>query len=120
MTSGPPPASSWAAAPEFYTDENSGTRAVRRLLVRLGYTVHTPAELYGTRKAAQGAPDEDWLAKVGDRGWTVIGRDVKIYERPPSDRHTCMRGFPCSSYRARPLSPSWFTSSRSTSPTFAP
>ena len=82
MTSGPPLASSWAAAPEFYTDENSGTRAVRRLLLRLGYTVHTPAELYGTRTAAEGVPDEDWLAKVGTRGWTVIGRDVKIYERP--------------------------------------
>jgi hypothetical protein len=50
MTSEPPPASSWAAAPEFYTDENSGTRAVRRLLLRLGYIVHTPAELYGGRR----------------------------------------------------------------------
>jgi PIN domain-containing protein len=90
MTSGPPPASSWAAAPEFYTDENSGTRAVRRLLVRLGYTVHTPAELYGSREAAEGAPDEDWLAKVGDRGWTVIGRDLKIYERP-AERQAYLR-----------------------------
>jgi hypothetical protein len=36
MTSGPPPASSWAAPPEFYTDENTGTRAVRRRLTDLG------------------------------------------------------------------------------------
>lgn len=77
MTSGPPPASSWAAPPEFYTDENSGTRAVRRLLVGLGYVVHTPAELYGSRNAAEGARDEDWLAKVGTHGWTVIGRDAR-------------------------------------------
>lgn len=68
MTSEPPPASSWAVAPEFYTDENSGTRAVRRLLLCLGYTVHTPAKLYGARTAAEGAPDEDWLAKVCTRG----------------------------------------------------
>jgi hypothetical protein len=82
MTSGPPPASSWAAPPEFYTDENAGTRAVRKRLVGLGYVVHSPAELYGSRDMALGAADEDWLAKVGERGWAVIGRDVKIYERP--------------------------------------
>ena len=82
MTSGPPPASSWAAPPEFYTDENTGTRAVRRRLTDLGYIVHSPAELYGSREAALGARDEDWLARVGERGWVVIGRDVKIYERP--------------------------------------
>lgn len=82
MTSGPPPASSWAAPPEFYTDENAGTRAVRRRLTDLGYIVHSPAELYGSREAALGARDEDWLARVGERGWAVIGRDVKIYERP--------------------------------------
>jgi len=112
MTSGPPPASFWAAAPEFYTDENSGTRAVRRLLVRLGYIVHTPAELYGTRDAAEGALDEDWLVKVGDRGWTVIGRDLKIYERPAERRAYLNAGFTCSFCPARPLSLNWFISSR--------
>jgi hypothetical protein len=81
-TSGPPPASSWATPPEFYTDENTVTRSVRRRLISLGYIAHTPAELFGTREAAQGARDEDWLARVGRRGWTIIGRDVKIYERP--------------------------------------
>jgi hypothetical protein len=29
-----------------------------------------------------GARDEDWLAKVGRHRWTVLGRDLKIYERP--------------------------------------
>ena len=82
MTSGPPLASSWAVPPEFYTDENAGTRAVRRRLTQLGYVVHSPAELYGSREQALGARDEDWLARVGQRGWAVIGRDVKIYERP--------------------------------------
>jgi hypothetical protein len=81
-TSEPPPASSWATPPEFYTDENSVTRAVRRRLISLGYTAHTPAELYGTWDDARGAADEDWLKRVAGRGWTIIGRDVKIYERP--------------------------------------
>jgi PIN like domain len=44
--------------------------------------VHTPAELYGSRDAALGADDDDWLPRVGRRGWTILGRDLKIYERP--------------------------------------
>ena len=44
--------------------------------------VHTPSELYGSRDAASGALDEDWLPKVGRHKWTVLGRDLKIYERP--------------------------------------
>jgi hypothetical protein len=82
MTSGPPPASSWATPPEFYTDENTVTRAVRRRLIGLGYRAHKPAELFGTSEAANGATDEDWLKRVAPTGWTVIGRDLKIYERP--------------------------------------
>ena len=38
--------------------------------------------MYGTREAALGAQDEDWLKRVGPRGWTILGRDLKIYERP--------------------------------------
>jgi hypothetical protein len=72
MTSEPPPASSWAVPPEFYTDENAGTRAVRRRLVGLGYVVHTPPELYGNSDEAQGALDQDWLARVGSHRWTAI------------------------------------------------
>jgi hypothetical protein len=80
--SGPPPASSLAAPPEFYADENVVTRSVRSLLTRLGYVLHSPAELYGSHEASLGARDEDWLAKVGRHRWTVLGRDLKIYERP--------------------------------------
>lgn len=82
MTSGPPHASSWATPPEFYADENVVTKSVRRLLSGLGYTIHTPWELYGSRYEAQGAPDEDWLGRVSQRGWAVLNRDAKIYERP--------------------------------------
>jgi PIN like domain len=71
-----------AAPPEFYADENTVTRSVRSLLTGLGYILHSPAELYGSREAALGARDEDWLAQVGPRQWTVLGRDLKIYERP--------------------------------------
>jgi hypothetical protein len=71
-----------ASPPEFYADENSVTRSVRRLLTNLGYAFHSPAELYGSHEAALGARDEDWLAKVSVHRWTVLGRDAKIYERP--------------------------------------
>ena len=80
--SGPPPASSWAEPPEFYFDENAVTRAVRRLLTRLGYQIHTPAEVFGTRADALGALDEEWLGKVARTGWVVLNRDAKIMERP--------------------------------------
>lgn len=89
-TFGPPPASSLATPPEFYLDENAVTRAVRRRLEELGYTVHTPAQLYGSREAALGAEDTDWLPRVGRHRWTVIGRDAKIYERP-AEREAYMR-----------------------------
>lgn len=42
--------------------------------------MHTPPELFGTRTAALGAEDEEWLRRVM-RDWTVLGRDLKIYER---------------------------------------
>ena len=61
MTSEPPRASFWATPPEFYLDENTVTRSVRRLLAGLGYSVHTPAELFGDRTASLGAADEEWL-----------------------------------------------------------
>jgi hypothetical protein len=54
MTSEPPHASSWATPPEFYLDENTVTRSVRRLLNELGYVVHTPAELFGSRERSLG------------------------------------------------------------------
>ncbi|WP_440100891.1 hypothetical protein [Streptosporangium sp. H16] len=81
-TSEPPPASSWATPPEFYLDENSVSRSVRKLLGGLGYQVHTPAELFGSRDEALGVPDERWLPLVGQRGWLVIACDIRIFERP--------------------------------------
>jgi hypothetical protein len=81
-TSAPPPASSWAAPPEFYLDENSVSRSVRRFLTGLGYVVHTPGELFGSWAEASGAPDTEWLRRVSGTGWAVIGRDAKIAERP--------------------------------------
>jgi SWI2/SNF2 ATPase len=60
-----------ATPPEFYIDENAGTRSVRRRLEQLGYIVHTPARLYGSREAAAGAPDTDWLPRVGRKGWAI-------------------------------------------------
>ena len=77
----PPPASSWAEPLEFYLDENAVTRSVRRLLIELGYRVHTPAELFGSRADSLGATDEQWLARVRGTGWVVLNRDAKIMER---------------------------------------
>lgn len=68
--------------PEFYADPGTVTRGVQQLLARLGYVLHTPAELYGSAAAARDAPDEDWLAHVSGRNWAILGRDLKTYERP--------------------------------------
>jgi hypothetical protein len=57
MPSGPPLASSWAAPPEFYLDENIAGRTIAHGFRVLGYVVHTPAELYGSREAAEDAVD---------------------------------------------------------------
>lgn len=78
----PPPASSWAAPPEFYIDENTTGRTLRKRFERYGYVVHTPAELFGSLAQARGRADEEWLARVAAHGWAVIGRDTKILERP--------------------------------------
>jgi len=71
MPSGPPPASSWAAPPEFYLDENAVTRTVRRLLVGLGYRCHTPPEVFGTRVESLGAEDTEWLGRIARSGWVA-------------------------------------------------
>ncbi len=81
-TSGPPHASSWAEPPEFYFDENVATPRLRKRLTELGYKVHTPAELFGSRLEALGRSDEEWLARIGERGWVAFSRDQKITERP--------------------------------------
>jgi PIN like domain len=78
----PPHASSWASPPEFYLDENSVSRSVRHFFLDLGYVVHTPGELFGSRDAGYGAPDTEWLRRVAGTGWAIVGRDAKIAERP--------------------------------------
>jgi hypothetical protein len=78
----PPPASSWAAPPEFYLDENAVTRSVRRFLLSLGYACHTPPEVFGTRAESLGAADTEWLGRIARTGWVVLNRDAKIMERP--------------------------------------
>jgi hypothetical protein len=81
-TSEPPLASSWAAPPEFYLDENLAGRTLAQALRGLGYVVHTPFELYKGRHKAEGTPDEVWLRDVGQHKWTVIGRDTRILQVP--------------------------------------
>jgi PIN domain-containing protein len=80
-TSAPPRASSWAAPPEFYIDENTAGRSVRQLIAGLGYVVHTPASIFGRPRLQQGLDDQDWLPVVGKEGWAVIGRDWHILDR---------------------------------------
>jgi hypothetical protein len=81
-TSGPPLASSWATPPEFYLDECNTSKSVRRRLQDLGYVVHTPASLQGSRQRALGVQDEVWLPQVGKQGWGVITTDMRIFEIP--------------------------------------
>lgn len=52
------------------------------MLSGLGYAVHSPAELYGSRDEALGANDDDWLPRVGEHGWCVLATDLRIFERP--------------------------------------
>ncbi len=81
-TSGPPPASCWAKPPEFFVDAPLGGRTVTRYLRELGYTVHTLAELFGSKDDANAQPDTAWLALVRRTGWVVLARDAGILRRP--------------------------------------
>ena len=78
----PPHASSWATPPEFYIDENMAGKVVRLFVSRLGYTVHTPAGVFGRARLLEKLEDEDWLPIVGQNGWVVFNRDLKLLERP--------------------------------------
>jgi PIN like domain len=77
----PPPASSWAAPPEFYIDESMAGRSVRRFIAGLGYRVHTPTEVFGRQRLDDGISDEEWLAVAGRQGWAVFGRDHHVLSR---------------------------------------
>ncbi|WP_273944537.1 hypothetical protein [Kutzneria chonburiensis] len=50
--------------------------------MELGYRVHTPGEVFGTRAESLGADDIEWLGKIARSGWVVLNRDSKIMERP--------------------------------------
>ncbi|HTY33149.1 hypothetical protein [Mycobacterium sp.] len=77
-----PRASSWATPPEFYIDEGLVGKTLRRFFEDLGYTVHTPAKVFGSRHRAQGTPDEVWMARCGENRWAALARDTKIMQRP--------------------------------------
>ncbi|MFF0229755.1 hypothetical protein [Micromonospora sp. NPDC005254] len=77
----PPHASSWAAPPEFYIDENMHGRSLRRCITDLGYQVHSPASVFTRDRLEQGVRDEDWLPVIGEKGWVVFGRDQYILKR---------------------------------------
>lgn len=81
MKSEPPHASSLAAPPEFYIDENMAGRSVRRFISDLGYIVHSPASVFGKNRLDEGLDDEDWLPVVGAKGWVVFARDQNILKR---------------------------------------
>lgn len=81
MTSAPPPASSWAAPPEFYIDASITGRTAYNFVRNLGYVVHTPRSVFGRQRVEQGLDDVDWLPVVGDNSWVVIGRDQRILDR---------------------------------------
>nr|MDT0660797.1 hypothetical protein [Micromonospora sp. DSM 115978] len=50
-------------------------------MTNLGYTVHSPAEVFGRERLHQRVEDEEWLPIVGARGWVVFGRDQNILKR---------------------------------------
>ncbi|BCB81271.1 hypothetical protein GCM10022251_62400 [Phytohabitans flavus] len=56
-------------------------RTVRRFISDLGYTVHTPASVFGRERLDRGLDDEEWLTLVGATGWVVFCRDQHILVR---------------------------------------
>lgn len=63
-------------------NENVADRTPRRCLSDLGYVVHTPADLYGSRELAEGVRDEAWLGKLAVHDWAAISKDEHILQRP--------------------------------------
>ena len=57
-------------------------KSVRKFLDGLGYSVHTPASVFGRGRLDQGLSDEDWLPVIGTNGWVVFCRDQRILDRP--------------------------------------
>lgn len=61
----------------FFVDRCLGKGAVATALRSRGLSV----EIHDDHFAADAA-DEDWLAVVGSRGWTVLTKDKRIRRRP--------------------------------------
>jgi len=57
----------------FFLDRNLGKNTVANVLRRAGFR----AEVHDDHFEPD-APDEEWLPKVGERGWFVITKDQKI------------------------------------------
>lgn len=64
-------------APVLFVDRNSGGRAFRDLLTRQGLKVVLHDDQFG-----QAVADEEWLARVGQRGWVVITGDNATTSSP--------------------------------------
>jgi len=64
------------APPPLFIDRSLGKLTIATALRAQGAEVHTHDAHF-----AQDARDEEWLAEVGRRGWTVITKDTRIRYR---------------------------------------
>jgi hypothetical protein len=62
--------------PIFYIDESIASKILIRDLRRMGADIRCVGEIL-----PRGSPDEEWLRKCGENGWTAIFRDKKIRYR---------------------------------------
>ena len=60
--------------PEFLVDRSLGRYHLPEALRRLGYDVHTLADVYGERRA-QEVTDETWIGRAGRENWVVLTKD---------------------------------------------
>ncbi len=60
----------------FFVDRSLGRKAVPDALREAGETVVVHDERF-----AQNAPDEEWLAQAGEKGWIVLSADKRIRYR---------------------------------------
>lgn len=65
----------------FFVDRSLGKQKVAGALRGAGAEVHVHDEHFPTD-----APDEEWLAEVGRRGWIVLTKDRRIRYRSPALR----------------------------------
>ncbi|QDU87491.1 hypothetical protein Pla175_08530 [Pirellulimonas nuda] len=63
--------------PIFFIDQSIGAKVLHHALMRLGARVRIHDHHFG-----QGTPDEEWLSKVGEKGWVVLTQDEHILTRP--------------------------------------